>query len=95
MKIRRAFWKAEKTELNCREVGRVLQWYLDGDLDQADIPKMQEHLEKCRECGLEAETYESISQSLAARGQLADDDVMDRLRAFTVQLVESNGDIDS
>jgi len=93
MKIRRAFWKAEKAELNCREVGRVLQWYLDGELDQADIPKIQEHLERCRECGLEADTYASISESLAARGRIADDDVMQRLRAFTAELVESDGEV--
>jgi len=93
MKIRRPFWKSDKSELNCREVGRVLQWYLDGDLDEADIPKIQEHLEKCRECGLEADTYTSISESLAARGRLANDDVMQRLRAFTTELVESDGDI--
>lgn len=95
MKIRRAFWKSDKIELNCREVGRVLQWYLDGGLDEADIPKIQAHLEKCRDCGLEADTYQSISDSLAARGQLADDDVMQRLRAFTSELVESKGEIDS
>lgn len=91
MKIRRPFWKSADAELSCREVGRVLQWYLDGELDEADVPALRAHLDRCKDCGLEAETYEAISESLSQRRPQVDADVLDRLRTFGRELVEADG----
>ena len=43
-----------KSGLSCHQVAAVLQEYLDKELDAAEVPKVLEHLEQCRDCGLEA-----------------------------------------
>jgi predicted anti-sigma-YlaC factor YlaD len=72
----------------CHEVGRVLQRYLDEELDQARVKKAASHLEHCRRCKMEADTYARIKQSLArvARQGLVhpeDQLLIERLRRFT------------
>lgn len=54
--------------MTCAEVARRLQRYLDGDLDDDGAQRLAAHLELCRDCGMEAETYLAIKVSLAARG---------------------------
>jgi anti-sigma factor RsiW len=53
----------------CREVGRILQSYLDADLDQARVSIVAAHLEHCRRCGMEADAYTRIKESLARIGR--------------------------
>ena len=53
----------------CREVGRILQTYLDGELDQSKAAKVTAHLEHCRRCGMEADTFARIRDSLARVGR--------------------------
>lgn len=53
----------------CREVGRVLQTYLDGDLEPSQVGKVAAHLEHCRRCGMDAATYIRIKDSLARVGR--------------------------
>ena len=52
----------------CREVGRILQTYLDGELVPSKVAKVTAHLERCRRCGMEAGTYARIKDSLAGWG---------------------------
>lgn len=71
----------------CHEVGRVLQTYLDDELDQADVKKVASHLEHCRRCGMEADTYARIKESLARvarQGVIHPEDKLsiERLRHF-------------
>lgn len=73
---------------SCREVGRVLQSYLDGVVDDATAGRVAEHLEECRRCGLEYETYRSIKQALARRRDRVDPDAVARLRDFGRHLLE-------
>jgi hypothetical protein len=68
--------------MSCEEVGKVLQEYLDDHLDPGRSERLAAHLEECRRCGLEAETYQHIKESLAARREPASDDSLARLRAF-------------
>jgi anti-sigma factor RsiW len=72
--------------LTCREVGEVLQQYLDGHVDDDLAGRMEIHLEECRRCGLEAETYERIKATLATRRPELPAESVDRLRAFGEQL---------
>ena len=58
----------KRRPMGCMEVGRLLQRYLDGVLDDDRADRLAAHLEACRRCGLEATTYERIKVSLAARG---------------------------
>lgn len=50
----------------CRRVARVLQSYLDGEVDPPTAQAVEEHLEECRRCGLEASTYLAIKAAIAA-----------------------------
>lgn len=80
--IRRRLLRRVSTEVNCREVGRVLQSYLDGEVEPGFAAKIAEHLEKCKDCGLEHETYLRIKSSLADQEADLDADAIERLRAF-------------
>ena len=54
--------------LSCPEVGRLLQRFLDGELTaDAEIDMLAEHLDDCKRCGLEADTYRKIKEVLASR----------------------------
>ena len=77
--------------MDCREVGRHLQDYLDGDLDDLRAQRLAAHLDECRRCGMEAHTYERIKASLAARGTgPLPDDAIARLNAFARRLADGD-----
>ncbi|MFP5488162.1 MAG: anti-sigma factor family protein, partial [Acidimicrobiia bacterium] len=64
-----------------------LQQYLDDELDAARGQLIAAHLDDCRRCGLEAETYEQIKQTLASRRADVPDESVDRLREFGRSLI--------
>jgi predicted anti-sigma-YlaC factor YlaD len=72
--------------LTCREVGKLLQRYLDGDTDDQTTARVAEHLEDCRRCGLEAEIYREIKASLARQAPTLPETTLTRLRRFGDQL---------
>jgi anti-sigma factor RsiW len=72
--------------MTCREVGRVLQRYLDGELDEHRSRLLAAHLEDCRRCGLEAATYQRIKSALAANQRPVPADALARLRQFGERL---------
>ncbi len=94
--------------LSCKQVGKLVQRYLDGELDDERCTRIAEHLDACRRCGLEADTYLRIKATLAARGlgrapeptgeQVAasapppEDPALERLRAFAERLAEGSAD---
>lgn len=80
----RGFWARRR--LMCPEVGRLLSRYLDGEIDELKAQRIARHLEDCRRCGMKAETYTAIKQSLRARGASIPPDTIDRLRAFGERL---------
>ena len=73
---------------DCARVGKVLQQYLDSELDVATASEVLSHLEDCRDCGLEAETYRRIKASVARSGT-PDPDSLQKLRAFAEELATS------
>lgn len=73
--------------MSCGEVARLLQSYLDGELDAATTVALRAHLRDCVRCGLEAATYQRIKAVLAERGRGDDDDTLGRLHRFAAQLV--------
>jgi anti-sigma factor RsiW len=75
--------------LSCQEVGRLLQRYLDGELeDERDAESLSSHLEDCRRCGLEADTYRKIKAVLASRRLPVPHDSVERLREFGARLAD-------
>jgi len=65
----------------CAEVARVLQRYLDGEVDARTLGLVSAHLEDCRRCGLEAETYTALKQAIRRSGDPPPEPV-ERLRRF-------------
>jgi predicted anti-sigma-YlaC factor YlaD len=72
--------------LTCREVGKLLQRYLDGETDEHATAKVAEHLEDCRRCGLEASIYREIKASLARHATVLPETTLARLRRFGQRL---------
>lgn len=74
--------------LSCREVGKLLQRYLDGEVDDQSARKVGEHLEDCRRCGLEVEVYGEIKAALARQAPTLPATTLRRLRVFGDQLAD-------
>ena len=86
-------WPAVRSgdTLSCPEVGRLLQRFLDDELtSDAEIELLAEHLEDCKRCGLEAETYQKIKAALASRRTPVPRESVDRLREFGERLAEGS-----
>ena len=56
------------TRARCRRVAKVLQSYLDGEVEPPTARAVAAHLEECRRCGLEASVYSTIRTAIAAGG---------------------------
>lgn len=80
--------RANRAVATCLEVGRVLQRYLDGEVDDLTARQVARHLEACRRCGLEASTYADIKAALAGRSRALPEDAVDRLHRFGEQLMQ-------
>ena len=78
--------KSDDGMLSCRQVGKVLQSFLDGELDEMTAEKVEMHLDMCRRCGMESDVYRQIKESLAhAQGDVPEI-ALRRLRHFGQQL---------
>ena len=78
------------TRSECQKVAGILPAYLDGEADPASARRVAEHLDVCRECGLDANTYLAIRSVLAATGRVpAEGDAVDRLRRFADELADA------
>ena len=86
---RRRWYRLKSRSVNCRELGKVLQSYLDGDLEPDFADKISAHLENCRKCGLDLDTYQQIKDSLAAKLPEVDPEAISRLRQFGNELSSS------
>lgn len=77
--------------LSCSEVGRLLQRYLDRELGAPhEIDALAAHLEECKRCGLEAETYQHIKEVLAERRATVPTESVERLRTFGEELADGS-----
>ena len=79
-------------EASCAEVARHLQAYLDGHTETGQVRRIEKHLERCRQCGLETRTYQEIKSALARRGTAVDLDAVRRLTAFGQALAAGDED---
>lgn len=85
----RGWWRRRR--LMCPEVLRTLQRYLDGEVDAEWAERVRDHLEDCRRCGLEADTYEALKDNLHGRGPEFPEELVSRLRDFAQGLVADGG----
>jgi anti-sigma factor RsiW len=80
-------WSRMTAVATCREVGKLMQTYLDGELDGDDADKVAVHLEHCLRCGMEADAYSANGQA-HPEDQLA----IERLRRFADTLTSAQPD---
>ena len=80
----RTWWR--RRPLLCPEVGRTLQAYLDGRVDDQWATRVEAHLEHCRRCGMEAQTYRELKEALGRRERNLRDDTLGNLRDFAARL---------
>jgi len=73
-------------EATCAEAMRAMQAWLDGLVAEPQQTRVRRHLETCRRCGLEADTYREIRASLRSRGTRVDPAAHQRLRAYVDEL---------
>lgn len=79
----------------CAEVMRHLQSYIDGELhDEIAARRIATHLESCRRCGLEEDTYNRLKGSLE-RLRPIDEQVIMRLQEFARRLGDQPTDDES
>lgn len=91
MSNRLPWWRSmvgTKDMASCMEVSRLLNAYLDQEIDDITARRIGRHLEVCRRCGLEASTYTQIKTALARRGQAVPVDALERLRRFGESLMD-------
>lgn len=75
----------------CLRVTRVLQSYLDSEVDAVTSARVAKHLEQCRRCGLKASTYRAIKAAITQAGPdvaPVDAEAIERLRRFAEDLAE-------
>ena len=76
----------------CRHVGRLIQAYLDGEVDVPAAEEVAAHLDECLDCGLEAETFRQLKAAVRRQG-LPDPESQIRLREFAERL--ASGEMDA
>lgn len=74
----------------CAEALDALHAYLDGELEPARLARIRVHLEACRRCGLEAESYRALKRAVGNTGNGVDAAALERLRTFARGLVVPN-----
>lgn len=70
----------------CLEAARLLQAYLDGQVDERATERVAAHLHVCRRCGLEADTYRALKNSIGRHRRPLPEDRLRRLTAFAAEL---------
>jgi anti-sigma factor (TIGR02949 family) len=52
--------------MKCADAGRVLEAYLDGELDRADVDELEAHLTRCEQCRAELASLEDLRAAIKA-----------------------------
>lgn len=89
MKMPQPWWRAmigTRDVASCRHVARVLQAYLDGEVDEVTARRVARHLEICQRCGLESATYTEIKRALSRQAEPLSAESVSRLQEFAARL---------
>lgn len=78
-----------KDLLDCIRVNRVLQSYLDGELDDEHGAQMvARHLQACRRCGLAADSIQTLKERVARLRREPSPEQVQRIERVIDQLTE-------
>ena len=75
-------------KVNCTEVARRLQAYLDGELEEDWRERVQAHLEDCKYCGVDEAAFTAIKMELSTLSAPPESDALARLRDFSTRIAE-------
>lgn len=73
-------------DADCREVARVLQSFLDGELGPEDGETVAAHLAVCEHCNIESATIDAVRDTIRAQRPDLDVDDLSRLEAFVADI---------
>ncbi|HEX2026702.1 MAG TPA: zf-HC2 domain-containing protein [Nitriliruptorales bacterium] len=82
-------WSRRRQAGACRRARSLLQSFLDGQLEADLALVVARHLEACRRCGLELETYRALRGALTGLRPVPDEAALERLAAFVDGLAPS------
>ncbi len=72
--------------LGCRDVQRLMQRFVDGELPASQTDLVAEHLRDCERCGLSAEEFSAVKSALRRLRPDLDVDALARLHAYADEL---------
>lgn len=87
---RRRLLRGTRDVASCLQATRALQRYLDGELDEVNANRISRHLDICRRCGLEADTYAEIKKAVARRAEHVPTQSVRRLEDFARDLATTD-----
>jgi anti-sigma factor (TIGR02949 family) len=73
---------------SCCEVMRLVQSFVDGELNERRARRIAQHLDDCQNCGLEVALYQEIRESLRRQIPIHEP-TLARLKDFVRQLEEN------
>lgn len=80
MMVRRR--QSRSDTIDCREVARLVQAFLDGEIIDPRAVRVADHLDTCLTCGLEADTYRWLKAAIAGLARADDPRQLERLQRF-------------
>jgi anti-sigma factor RsiW len=80
--------RTPRAPLTCRQVGRLLQSYLDDELHDTRVVLVADHLDACLRCGLDASSYRWLKAQLAGLASSEDVRQLARVRVFVDALLD-------
>ncbi len=89
--VPRGPWTSTEDRLGCRAVRRILQAFLDGEVEASQAELVAAHLESCGRCGVEARTFEAVIAALRRLRPDLDVEAYTRLRQVVDRLAADGG----
>lgn len=83
--------RTDRERLDCRQVRRGLQAFLDGELGPERAELVAAHLEDCQRCDLESETLERVIIAIHALREECDSAACRRLAETAERLAVTGG----
>lgn len=82
----RPFRRRGQRPLDCRDVRRLMQRFVDGELPPSQTELVAEHLRDCQRCGLSADTFRAVKAALRRLRPDLDVDALTRLHTYADEL---------
>lgn len=78
--------------MNCSDVAKVLQSYIDGEISADIASKVAVHLDGCNGCCIDRDNYQQIKASLSHLRRNLDPEATERIVNFIERIDAQAGD---